>query len=288
MLINVSGVNPIRSWLASIPVRVLIDTDPVFTQCRHLNDAGAYAKAARHNAYFSFGELIETSESAIPEDQFGWRRTRQPVVLDLWPFSEGPADGAFTTIMQWDSYPAVEWNGHRFGMKSESFDVLRDVASSVRVPLEIALGGTSAPRRQLKGLGWRIVDPLHVTRDLWSYQQYLRASRGELSVAKQGYVAARCGWFSERTACYLATGRPAIVQDTGFSRFLPCGEGLWAFDDMTSAMEAIETVVSNYEAQCRSARAIARELFDSRHVLTSLLDRAFALAGTSSSAAVAQ
>ena len=127
VLLNVSGVNPIRSWLEQIPVRVLIDTDPVYTQIRHLKDAAAYAQAARHNAFFSFGELIESSESAIPKDQFDWRRTHQPVVLDRWPFSNGPADGPFTTIMQWDSYPAVEWNGHRFGMKNESFDVIRDM-----------------------------------------------------------------------------------------------------------------------------------------------------------------
>jgi hypothetical protein len=288
ILLNVSGVNPIRSWLEQIPVRVLIDTDPVYTQIRHLKDADAYASAARHNAFFSFGELVETSESAMPNDQFDWRPTRQPVVLDQWPFGRAPANGAFTTVMQWDSYPAVEWNGRRFGMKSESFEVLRDLPRRVRVPLEIALGGSSAPRQELEGLGWRIVDPLEVTRDVWTYQMYLQSSRGELSVAKHGYVVGRTGWFSERSACYLATGRPVIVQDTGFSRYLPCGEGLWAFDDARSAVEAIEAVAANYEIHCRAARELAAEYFDSSRVLTSLLDRAFAVAASSSTAAVTQ
>ena len=273
VLINVSGVNPIRRWLESIPVRVLIDTDPVFTQIRHLNDQAARDRAAQYNAFFSFGELIETSDNSIPDDGLDWHATRQPVVLDAWPADEGAADGRFTTVMQWDSYPAIEFDGQRYGMKSESFDIVRRLPGRVKRPLEIALGGSSAPRQELQRLGWRLVDPLAVTRDPWTYQAYLHSSRGEFSVAKHGYIAGRSGWFSERTACYLATGRPAVVQDTGFSRHLPCGEGLWAFDTADSAKEALQQVDVNYRAQCRAARDLAAEYFDSRKVLPSLLER---------------
>jgi hypothetical protein len=278
VVLNVSGVNRIRSWHRQIPVRVLIDTDPIFTQIRHLKDAEAYARAAKHNAFFSFGELIHSSDSAIPNDGFDWHPTRQPVVLDAWPFSKGPTDRPFTTVMQWESYPAIEWNGQRFGMKGDSFSVLDDLPARVQSPLELALGGESAPRRELERAGWKIVDPLVVARDITSYQEYLRMSRGELSVAKHGYVAAQCGWFSERTACYLATGRPAVVQDTGFSRHLPCGAGLWSFNDAAAAAGAIENIDANYDAECRSARELAVAYFDSRKVLVSLLERAFDMA----------
>ncbi len=277
VVLNISGVNPIRTWHDRIPVRVFIDTDPVFTQIRHLKDADASAHAARHNAFFSFGELVEAIENTIPSDGFDWHATRQPLVLDAWPFRAGPADRPFTTVMQWESYPAVEWNGRRFGMKSDSFGIVKDLPVRVQCPLEVALGGVSAPRRELERVGWKIVDPLVVARDISSYQEYLRMSRGELSVAKHGYVVARSGWFSERTACYLATGRPAVVQDTGFSGHLPCGAGLWAFTDAAAAIDAIENINSNYDAECRRTRELAVAYFDSRKVLTSLLEKAFAV-----------
>lgn len=275
LLLNLSGINPLRPWLEDIPLRVFIDTDPAFTQVRHVLNPQVRKRAAQHNAFFSFAESIETGEHSIPDDGFRWRATRQPIVLDAWPLSDGPEAGAFTTVMQWDSYAAVELNGRRFGMKSDSFNLVRELPSRVSVPLEIALGGHSAPRSDLEAFGWRLVDPLAVTRDPWTYQDYLRQSRGEFSVAKHGYVVSRSGWFSERTACYLATGRPAIVQDSGFSRHIPCGAGLWAFDDLTSAADAIESVQSSYRSQCRTARDLAAEYFESRKVLSSLLERAF-------------
>jgi hypothetical protein len=286
VLLNVSGVNSIRGRYENIPVRVLIDTDPVFSQIRHLNDPETCAKATRHNAFFSFGELLQSSKSAMPNDGFDWHPTRQPVVLDAWPYSKGPRDRPFTTVMQWESYPAVEWNGQRFGMKSDSFSMLKVTPMRVAAPLEIALGGASAPRQELERCGWKIVDPLVVAREIASYQEYLRMSRGELSVAKHGYVASQCGWFSERTACYLATGRPAVVQDTGFSCKLPCGTGLWAFADAVAAIDAIENINANYDAECRRARELAAAYFDSRKVLASLLEQAFTLAQRQNSTAV--
>jgi hypothetical protein len=274
VFLNVSGVNPVRAWLDRVPVRVFIDTDPAFTQIRHLTDEDARLRALQHNAFFTFGELIETPHSGIPDDGLSWQATRQPVVLDAWPPDVGPASGAFTTVMQWDSYRPIQFGDQHYGMKSESFDLVRDLPSRIALPLEIAMGGTSAPRAELEALGWRIVDPLTIARDPWKYQEYITKSRGEFSVAKHGYVVSRSGWFSERTACYLAMGRPAIVQETGFSKYLPCGSGLWAYDDKISAIEAIENVAANYQAECRAARELAMEFFDSRKVLGSLLERA--------------
>jgi hypothetical protein len=176
--------------------------------------------------------------------------------------------------MQWDSYPPVEFAGIHFGMKSESFKLVQNIPAHVGVPLEIALGGKSAPRDELRRLGWRLADPLAVTRDPWSYQEYIQNSCGEFSIAKHGYVASRCGWFSERTACFLATGRPAIVQDTGFRELLPCGIGLLPFDDAESAIEAIDRVKTDYQRHSQAARELALEYFDSNKVLGSLLERA--------------
>jgi hypothetical protein len=186
-----------------------------------------------------------------------------------------PSEAAFTTVMQWDSYPAVEFGGQRFGMKSESFDAIADLPARVDVPLEIALGGHAAPRDELRRHGWRLTDPLTGALDPWDYQRYLANSRGEFSVAKQGYVTSRSGWFSERSACYLATGRPVIVQDTGFSTYLPSGTGLWAFSNADCAANALDQVQSNYPRECKAARELAGEYFDSGNVLTSLLERSF-------------
>jgi hypothetical protein len=139
------------------------------------------------------------------------------------------------------------------------------------VPLELALGSPHAPRDQLRRRGWRIEDPLAVTADPWTYQRYLAASRGEFSVAKHGYVASRSGWFSERTACYLATGRPAVVQDTGFTDAIPAGEGLLAFSDPGEAAAALEAVHEAPAHHGSMARKLAEAFFDARGVLGELV-----------------
>jgi hypothetical protein len=180
--------------------------------------------------------------------------------------------GAFTTVMQWDSYPSMSYNGRQFGMKSHSFELIRQLPREVECDLEIAIGGVSAPRGELSQQGWRLVNSLDVTRDPWSYQEYLQRSRGEFSIAKHGYVVTRSGWFSERTACYLASGRPAVVQDTGFSRHIPQGMGVFAFDDAESAVVALNEATTNYEKHCRAAREIAEAYFDSDTILGSLID----------------
>ena len=275
VLLNVSGVNPLRHWVREIPVRIYIDTDPVFTQVRHLTNDRSLYQAKQHNAFFTFAELVSRPDCNVPFDGFDWQATRQPVVLDAWPQRVPPETGFLTTVMQWDSYPAVEYGGQRFGMKSDSFRQYQELPERVSAQLEIALGGNSAPRGELVNLGWRLRDAIAVTRDPWTYQDYLSQSRGEFGVAKQGYVVSKSGWFSERTACYLASGRPAIVEDTGFSRIFPCGLGLLPFHDMDSAIHAIDHLQSKYRDHCEAACQLAKEYFDSTIVLTSLLERAF-------------
>jgi hypothetical protein len=267
---NVSGVNPLREWTRDIPVRVLIDTDPAFTQVRNLAKPGARERSSDHNVFFTFAENVATNTATIPDDGFHWQATRQPVVLDLWQVTPAVA-GSYTTVMQWVSYPAVEWNGISYAAKSTSFEPFFDTPRASPVTLEIALGGSDAPREALREKGWRLQNPLEITRTPWDYQDYIRNSRGEWSVAKHGYVVSNSGWFSERSACYLASGRPVVTQETGFSSWLPVGRGLFAFRDQAEALSALAEIEAHYENHSKAARQIAEDFFDASKVLTRLL-----------------
>jgi hypothetical protein len=259
LLFNLSGVNPLRPWLLDIPARAFIDHDPVFTQIQHLTDLAARTLALQHTAFFSFGENIGLSQSAIPDDGLPWRATRQPVILDAWPVTPAPAQGKFTTVMLWDSYPAGEYQGHHYGMKSDSFGPYLNFPKKAGRIFELVAGGPTAPRAQLKKAGWALRNPPGPSRELWTYQRYIQRSKAEFSVAKHGYVVSRSGWFSERSASYLASGRPVVVQDTGFSDWLQTGAGVIAFRTPEEALAGIEEVNRRYEFHCRAARAIVED-----------------------------
>ena len=275
VVLNVSGVNPLRSWWERADARVLIDTDPVFTQVRHLTDQRAKDAAAGHTDFFSFGENFGRAGCTIPDDGLPWQATRQPVVPQLWPQVPPNPLGRYTTVMQWESYKHVTWGGQRFGMKADSFDPFADLPSKVPVgvELELALGSEQAPRAELGERGWHVSDPIAATRDPWIFQRYIESSRAEFSVAKHGYVASKSGWFSERTTSYLVSGRPALTHDTGFSAFLPDGEGLVVFSDLDDALSGIEEIEANYAFHCRGARRFVEEHFSAHLVLDSLLQR---------------
>ena len=272
LLLNISGVNPIRPWLEGIPVRALVDTDPAFTQIRHLTDPVARNFASQHTVFFSFGENIGRSESAVPDDGLTWHPARQPIVLDAWPVTAGPVDGMFTTVMQWGSYPSREYKGIYYGMKSDSFGPYMDLPQDTGGILELAVGSPSAPRSLLRDKGWSVRNPLEPTRNPWTYQEYIQNSKAEFSIAKHGYVVSRCGWFSERSAAYLASGRPVVVQETGFSNWLPTGAGVIAFNTLEEAVAGIKEVNGRYEYHCKAAREIAQEYFDARKELLRLIE----------------
>jgi hypothetical protein len=273
ILLNLSGVNPLRPWLTCIQVRALVDTDPVFMQIRHLQNPAAHELASRHNVFFSFGENIQGT-AAVPDDGFPWRKTRQPIVLDQWPVTNAPVDGRFTTIMNWESYPPANYDGLTYGMKSHSFAPYMDLPRKMGPRFELAVGA-SAPSTELGEAGWILSDPHKVACDPWMYQTYLQRSKAEFSVAKHGYVVSRSGWFSERTACYLASGRPALVQDTGFSEWLRGGEGVVAFTNLNEAIAGAERIISQYQLHCTVARQIAETHFDSTKVIDGLLSNCF-------------
>jgi len=203
-----------------------------------------------------------------------WFPTRQPIVMDLWPVEPGDIRSPFTTVMNWSPLPDQEYEGHIYGQKDREFEKFFSLPSALGESMQIAVNLPVDVRERLLGGGWKLADPAEVTRDVPSYQRFLRASRAEFSVAKHGYVVTRCGWFSERSAAYLASGRPVVVQDTGFSEWLKTGCGVIAFKNPNEAIAGIEEINRRYDCNCVAARQIAEEYFDSRKVLSEMLERA--------------
>lgn len=283
LVLNVSCANPLRPWLTDIPVRVLIDTDPVFTQIRNLIDPVRRERSLRHNAFFTFAGNMTSSRCHIPDDGLSWQTTRQPIVLSAWPVTAGPDDGQFTTVMQWDSYATREYAGASYGMKSQSFVPYTDLPRCTDAVLELSIGSESAPRALLREKGWIVRNPFEVANDPWTYQRYLQNSKAEFSVAKHGYVVSRSGWFSERSAAYLASGRPVLVQETGFSDWMGTGCGVVPFESPEGALAAIADIDARYELHCRKAREMAQEYFDSSRVLAELIEHAVNAAGETES-----
>jgi hypothetical protein len=280
LLINVSGTLDRPQDYRSARRMAYIDSDPLFTQIKLAKEETYFRDQIDvHDVHFTFGE---SPASEVPDTGHRWLATRQPVVISEWePCSTHR--GVFTTVMNWTSYNDVEYDGRTYGQKDVEFlqflDLPQRVAPSV---LEVAanVGKTRhTPRERLAHHGWQIVDPDEVCPDLESYRSYVRSSMAEWSVAKQAYVVAHTGWFSCRSACYLAAGRPVVVQDTGFSAVLPVGEGIVPFTTLEEAVEGIRIVEGDHARHAKAARAIATAYFDSGKVLERLIEEAFADAG---------
>jgi hypothetical protein len=258
-----------------------IDTDPVFTQLKLARGQADFRKMVdAHDVHFSFGELIQSGRAtAIPATGHRWVPTRQPIVLDEWWGGHTGDRGSFTTVMNWTSYKPVEYQGRSYGQKDVEMNRFLTLPALVNQPLELAISPgktTRTPYGLLRRNGWRIVDPNLVCPDPDAYRKYVVSSTGEWSVAKNGYVVGWAGWFSCRTACYLAAGRPAVVQDTGFSEVLPASDGLVPFNTVEDAVAGIEDVRARHKSHQTAARALAEEAFDSSRVLRRLLTEALA------------
>jgi hypothetical protein len=303
VLVNVSGTLEHPERYRRIPRLVYIDSDPIFTQAKLLADGGgAFAsRVGSHDVLFSFGSRVDEGPLATPHR---WRPTRQPILLDEWSIGELTRD-ALTTVMSWTSYPPIEARGLRLGQKDVEMRRMLGLPARSPIPLEVALGSLHhvswesigdelppqvaeavrrdpaiTPAELLRAAGWRVVDALSACATLDAYRSYIESSLGEWTVAKSGYVAGRCGWFSCRSACYLASGRPVVVQDTGFAPSPPAGLGVLAFDSAEGALAAIEDVASDYGRHARAAREIAAEYFEAGRVLDALLDEAVATTTT--------
>jgi hypothetical protein len=278
LMLHVSGFNPLRDWLERIPARVMIDTDPGFIQIRNLTDPQFHARCEAHTAFFSFGENFGKPSCAIPEDGFSWQATRQPVSLAAWPDTPGPRDGRYTTVMQWQTWQAPwEYKGLKLATKAESFRQFMDLPGRLGPIFEIAVRSRwTSPHSMLRRAGWGIADIDGISRDPWTYQAFIQRSKAEFSIAKAGYVETRSGWFSERSAVYLASGRPVLHQDTGFSDWLPCGKGVFAFRSPEEVIDAVFRINADYDVHCRAARELAAEYFAAERVLAPLIETAMA------------
>lgn len=266
---NLDNIN----WIPELDLcsrRVLVDVDPAFTQ---IGVQGLGGPFSRYHVLFTYGENAHKTGCTMPTGGARWLPTRQPVVLDMWPVEQGDPSAPFTTVMNWAPYGDQQHEGQIYGQKSREFEPFFTLPREIGEHMELAVSVPGPVRKRLMDGGWRLANPFHVTRDPWTYQRYLKGSRAEFCVAKHGYVSTRCGWFSDRSAGYLAMGRPVIIQDTGFSDFLPCGVGLLAYRTPNEAVEAIRRLKSDYEAHCRAARALVEEFFDARRVLIDLLER---------------
>lgn len=290
LLISVSAPVYHPADYQHIPYRAFIDTDPVFTQIKLARGQEDFRAAlAVYNRHFSFGEKLAPP---VPETGHVWRPTRQPVVLSEWRTSR-PVRDVFTTVMNWDSYNKVKYQKATYGQKDVEFLRFLDLPSRVApVRLEVAARGrrhvhlADSVLSHLRFKGWQVVDPNEVCADVDSYREYITSSKAEWGVAKNGYVVGQPGWFSDRSACYLASGRPVVVEDTGFSSVLPVGDGVLTFHTLDEAVDRIRDVTGRYEHHCRAARQVADEYFDSDKVLARLIDATTASTAEESAPAV--
>jgi len=277
VLVNISGSLTDEELLDPIPVRVYLDLDPAFNQLWQAS--GIDMRFGPHTHFVTVGQAIGTPECTVPTCGHEWIPTVPPVVLEHWPRAdrmEGPGAGAFTTVGNWRGYGSVEHQGEHYGQKAHSMRTLMEIPARTDAVLRPALDIHPDETPDLEALernGWELLDPRTVAHDPDSYREFVAGSLAEFGVAKSGYVLSRCGWFSDRSACYLASGRPVLAQDTGFGRWLPAGEGLLAFSGTDDAVAGIEAVRSDYDRHSAAARRLAEEHLDSDTVLARLLAR---------------
>jgi hypothetical protein len=274
LLVNISGHLTLPAIKEPPRRKIYFDDDPGYTQFWHASGTSA-AQLEGHDAYYTVGAGIGHASCSIPTGGIPWKPTPPLVVLDQWPAAELPPARGFTTIASWrGAYGRVAFAGRTFGQKAHEFRKFVELPQQTGQRFEIALEIHAAENNdiaQFENHGWQLTDPGEVALPD-AYQRYIQTSAAEFSVAQGIYIETRSGWFSDRTACYLASGRPALVQDTGFSRTLPVGEGLLVFRTLDEAAEGVLRITSNYERHCRAARDVAARCFDSDRVLGRILN----------------
>ena len=285
--LNICGSHDMNDDLRTIRHLIYVESDPGVEQIKIDKEIkGAESETIgylkEHHHLFTFGENIGTADFAVPTHGFSWLTTRQPVVTDLWcAGNEAPVpdpDAMFTTICNWSTSGKkdIEWRGSN-NLWSKSLEFLRFVEAPKLSgePFEMATDIKKAEEKEIfERNEWKLVLPHDLSVDWNGYRDYIRNSKGEFTCAKDQYVRLNTGWFSDRTACYLAAGRPVITQETGFSAFYGGKEGLLSFSTMEQIVDAVAAIRADYRKHSRAALAIAREIFEAEKVLKSLLDRA--------------
>ncbi len=274
--LNVTGAQEIREEHMACPRRIYVESDPFALQVKvGKGDETTIATLAAHDTLFSFGENLGAPDCDVPIERFNWLPTRQPVVLDLWlnPYATGES---YTTITTWHNKGKniTYRDDTYYWTKDREFEKFLDLPRQRAVPFELAAGVDENVERLLREHNWRQVHSVEISKDIDRYRDYIQRSRGEFTVARDQYVRPYTGWFSDRSACYLAAGRPVITQETGFSKFMPTGRGLFGFRTMDDILAAVDAIESDYEGNCRAAREVAAEYFAAEKVVGSLMERA--------------
>ena len=273
VVVNVAGMLRHAELVHPAPARVYLDLDPAFTQLWQAD--GIDMGFDGHTHFVTVGLNIGAAENTIPTDGRRWLTTLPPVVLTAWPAAGPVTTPAFTTVASWRGYGSVEHDGVRHGQKAHAWRAFVELPRLAPAALLPALGihpGEHKDVALLEEHGWRWLDPEAVAHDPDAYRSFIQGSLGELAIAKEGYVVSRSGWFSDRSACYLASGRPVVAQDTGWSEHLPADAGLLGFDSADGAAAAMADVLAEPERHRVAARRIAEEHLDSDRVLGAVLE----------------
>ena len=274
VLLNISGMLTDEDLLARVPVRVYLDLDPAFNQLWQTS-AKIDMRFAGHMHFVTVGLNLGAHDCLVPTCGIDWIKTTPPVVLEHWRPGGATVYDALTSVLNWRGYGSIEHEGILYGQKAHSLRSLFELPARTREKFMLALAIHPAEQKDLEALaryGWQLLDPSEVAGTPASYRQFIEGSKAELGVAKSGYVVSLSGWFSDRSACYLAAGRPVIAQETGFSRSLPAGAGLFSFNDTDGALAAIEELNRDYQRHAKAAREIAVEYFASERVLKRLFE----------------
>ncbi len=273
LMLNVNGFVDDPEVMSRVGLRAYLDIDPGFGQMWRALDL--HDMFAGHDAHVTIGERIGRLDCTVPTVGLDWITTPQPVVLDEWPVATAADDGRFTSVASWRGpFAPIEYEGVTYGLRVHEFRRFAELPDRSREKFEVALDiheAETADLELLRANGWLLADPAVEAADPWSYRDYVQRSKGELMIAKGMYVKSHSGWFSDRSICYLASGRPVVAQETGFSELYPVGAGLLAFEDLDGAQAAVEEVAGDYPRHARAARAIAEEHFESDRVLGRLL-----------------
>lgn len=275
ILLNVSGMLTDEALVEPIPVRAYVDLDPAFNQLWHEVE-GIDMRFDGHTHFVTVGLAVGSDGCPVPTCGRDWITTLPPVVLELWPVTQQVSHDALTTVANFRGYGSVEHGGVLYGQKVHSLRTMIDLPRRTAERLVLAMSvhpDEGQDLGMLEANGWELVDPASVVSTPDDYRRFVAGSKGEFGLAKSGYVLSRSGWFSDRSACYLASGRPVLAQDTGFSAYLPTGLGLLAFTNVDDAVEGIDRINADYATHCKQARAFAEEHLDSDAVLERLLRR---------------
>jgi hypothetical protein len=273
LLVNISGMLTDKQLTECIPLRVYLDLDPAFNQLWCAAE-GIDVGFNGHTHFVTVGQAIGRADCLVPTCGLPWTTTRQPIVLAHWPVAERIARDALTSVGNWRGYGSIESGGVFYGQKAHALRQFIELPMHTEEKFILAMAIHPDEIRDLAALNanrWELLDPLRIAATPARYQQFIQGSKAEFGITKSGYVASRCGWFSDRSVCYLASGRPVIAQETGFSHYLPTGEGLFSFETQADVLAGIVEINRDYALHSQAARAIAEDYFDSDKVLHRLL-----------------